>query len=383
MSLGCAAGLLSSGAIGDDHGRRRTFLAGALLLAPASMLAALAPDAPVLVIARVVQGLGGAAMLACSLGLISDAFLPGPARNRATGVWGASLGAGVAIGPLLAVGLGDLGGWRLSYWATAGAAVALAAAGRVVLSESRVPRPRPVDVAGTVLLGFGLAGLLAGLVEGRTGWGRPATIVLLIAGALLVASFLVAEHCQSEPMFDLALLRRPDFAGATAAALAAGAGVLALMNFVPTLLALSVVTALAARWLPVWITPRAQLIAGLVGVAAGQLALAGLSAGSPLGRLLPGLLLAGAANGVLNAALGRQAVAMGSGATNTARYIGSAVGIAVCAVIVNRAGTTGTAGLVSNWNLAALVTATFSLVGATAVLLARARPHATARISTP
>ena len=394
MSLGAAAGLLSSGAIGDDYGRRRTFLAGALLLAGSSVLGALAPTALALVVARVLQGLGGAAMLACGLGLIGQAFPEGPARARATGVWGAALGAGVAAGPILAAGLGVIGGWRLPYLLTALAAAAVATAGRMMLSESRAARPGRVDVAGALLLGLGLAAVLAGLVEGRAGWNRLPPIGLLVVGLALVV-----EHRIAHPMFDLALLRRVDFVGATVAALAAGAGILALSTVVPTLIerglgegavlasvvllawsATSVVTSLGARWLPPWVTPRAQLAGGLVGVAVGQLALAGLAPGSPVARLLPGLLVAGAANGVLNAALGRQAVAsvpaeraaMGGGVNNTARYVGSAIGIAVVTVLVTRAGAASkAAGVVSGWNVAVLVTAGFSLLGALAVLLAR------------
>lgn len=86
MSVGAAAGLMSSGAIGDDYGRRRTFLAGLLFLAGSSVLGALAPTALVLIIARILQGLGGAAILACSLGAIGHAFPDGPERGRATGV---------------------------------------------------------------------------------------------------------------------------------------------------------------------------------------------------------------------------------------------------------------------------------------------------------
>jgi Major Facilitator Superfamily len=223
----------------------------------------------------------------------------------------------------------------------------------------------------------------------------------VLVGPALVVVFVAVERRIANPMLDLALLRRPDFVGATVAALAAGAGVLALMSFVPTLIerglgggalvavaalfawsGLSAVTALGARWLPPSVSPRVQLVAGLVGCAAGQLALVGLTPGSSIGRLLPGLLVAGAANGVLNAALGRQAVAsvpadraaMGSGANNTARYLGSAIGITVVAVIVTGAGAaSGAVGLLSGWNVAALVTAGFSLLGALTVLLARER----------
>jgi hypothetical protein len=362
MSVGCAAGLLSSGALGDDYGRRRTFLTGALILAAGSLLGAWAPDALVLVLARVVQGLGGAAIVACSLGLIGNAYPDGPARARATGIWGAALGAGVAAGPFLALGLQAVAGWRLAYLATAVLAAVLAAAGRSVLAESFAARPRPVDVAGTVLLGLGMSTVLAGLVEGRTGWTRPATLDLLLLGAILVAGFVTVEHGGRHPMLDLGLLRRSDFVGALVAALATGAGVLSLTSFTPIIVegglagsalagvsamlawsGLSAITPLAARWLSARVAPRTQLVAGLLGCAAGQLALLGLRPGDHVVRLLPGLLVAGAANGVLNAALGRQAVssvpveraAMGSGANNTARYLGSAIGLALVTVTVS------------------------------------------------
>ncbi|MGH3913033.1 MAG: MFS transporter, partial [Pseudonocardiaceae bacterium] len=241
-----------------------------------------------------------------------------------------------------------------------------------------------------------------GLVEARTGWNQPPVIALLALGLALVVAFAAVERRIPHPMLDLALFRRPDFFGATVAALASGAGVLALMSLVPTVLeraldegallaavvllawsATSVVTALGARWLPARVSPRALLVGGLVGCAAGQLALIGLAPDSPIGRLLPGLLVAGAANGVLNAALGRQAVssvpadraAMGSGANNTARYVGSGIGITVVTVLLTRLGAApGADGLLSGWNVAVLLTTAFSLLGALAVLLARERP---------
>ncbi|NAE18343.1 MFS transporter, partial [Enterococcus hirae] len=130
--------------------------------------------------------------------------------------------------------------------------------------------------------------------------------------------------------------------------------------------------------------PRAQLIVGLAGMAAGQVAMAGLSAGDSAMHLVPGLLVGGAFNGVVNAALGRQALAsvpadraaMGGGANNTARYVGSATGITVVAIIVNGSGAPNPASTLSGWNLAAWVTAGFSLLGALVVLLARSAHNA-------
>jgi MFS family permease len=399
MSVGCAAGLLAGGALGDDYGRRRTFVVGAVILAAGSLLGVFASDAVVLVLARILQGLGGAAIVACSLGLIGNACPEGPDRARATGIWGAALGAGVAIGPFLALGMQTTTGWRSAYAVTAVLAAGLAAAGRWSLTESRAARPRPVDVAGTVLLAFGLSALLAGLVEGRSGWVRPATLGLLLLGTLLIAGFVAAEHRGPHPMLDLGLLRRPDFVGALVAALATGAGVLSITSYTPIIVerglagsplagvsamlawsGLSALTPLAARRLSARVTPRVQLAAGLAGCAAGQLALLDLHPGAPVVRLLPGLLVAGAANGVLNAALGRQAVssvpaaraAMGSGANNTARYVGSAIGLALVTLTVTGGGH-DRAAVLHGWNIAVLLTSAFSIVGALFVLLVRQR----------
>lgn len=314
-------------------------------------------------------------------------------------MWGAAVGAGVASGPILAAGLDAVGGWRLPYLLTALAAATLAASGRALLSESRATRPRPVDAVGALVLGLGLAAFMAGLVEDRMGWDQPPVIALLALGLALVVAFVAVERWISHPMLDLALLGRPDFLGATVAALASGAGVLALMSLVPTVLerglgeeallaavvllawsATSVVTALGARWLTM--SPRALLVGGLVACATGQLSVFGLDPGSPIGRLLPGMLVCGAANGVLNAALGRQAVAsvppgraaMGAGANNTARYVGAGIGITIVTVLLIRPGAApGVADLLSGWNVAVLVTTGFSLLGALIVLLTRER----------
>jgi hypothetical protein len=177
---------------------------------------------------------------------------------------------------------------RLAYGAIALAAAALAVAGRTLLSESRAARPHPVDAAGTLLIGLGLASFMAGLVEGRTGWNQPPVIALLALGLALVVAFVAVERRITHPMLDLALFGRADFVGATVASLASGLGVLALTSLVPTVLerglnegavlasvvllawsATSVVSALGVRWLLERVSPRAQLVIGLVWCAAG------------------------------------------------------------------------------------------------------------------
>lgn len=395
MSVGAASGLLASGALGDDYGRRRIFVAGALVLVGSSVIGALAPTALVLVVSRILQGLGGAAMIACGLGLIGHAFQAGRARARATGIWAAALGAGVALGPIVSAWLDMSGGWYSPYAASAAAALVVAVAGWLWLDESRADQPRSVDWAGTLLLGLGIAVLLAGLVEGRSGWERPLTVELIVGGLLLLGAFVAAERLNASPMLDLGLFRRPDFVGATIGAFAAGAGVLSQVSLVPLVLeramgigtltsafvllawsATSVFSAYGARWLPESLTPRMQLVCGLIGVAVAQLMLGWLSPGDSAVRLLPGMFLAGVANGVLNAALGHEAVssvpqgraAMGSGANNTARYVGSGMGLAVVTVLITHAGSVaGVDGLLAGWNEAVLVTTAFSLIGAAVV----------------
>jgi predicted MFS family arabinose efflux permease len=196
-------------------------------------------------------------------------------------------------------------------------------------------------------------------------------------------------------LLSLGLLRRPDFAAVTAAGAATGLGVIAAMSYTPTVLerglhsspllaslgiviwsGISVPVALLARRLR--IGGDAQLAAGLIGVAAGLALLTGLQPGDGIARLAPGLAIAGIGSGVLNAALGRQAVAsvpadragMGSGANNTARYLGSAVGVTVVSVLATHPQPDA---LLAGWNTAVLITAAFSLLGAVAVLVLRAR----------
>jgi MFS family permease len=394
MALGLVLGLLPTGAVGDDRGRRRMFRAGAGGLAVASVLGAVAPSTAWLVAARMGQGLAAGAVLSCSLGMVGHAFAAGPHRTRASGLWGAGLGSGMLAGPLLAGGLDAWAGWRGAYWLAAGLAAVLAWVARRV-PESRSVQRRPVDVPGLFLLGAALTALLVALVAMRTDRSHPSVVVLLAAGAGLGAAFVVVELRRQAPMLDPRLLRRPDFAAATVGALVTGGGVIALLSYLPTLvqrglghsalvaalvlLPWSVPTvagAALARLLPGAAHPRTHLVGGLLVVAAAQVLLAGVDTQTGLAHLVPGLLLAGAGNGVLNAALARQAVAsapdgrsgFGSGVNNTARYIGSALGVTV---VVALAGQTDPAALITGWNVAALVTAGFSVLGAVFVAVCR------------
>lgn len=396
MSVGLAAALLVAGAVADQVGRRRVFTAGLALLALGAVAAAVAGSTGVFLAGRLVEGIGGAAVLACSLGLISAAFPLGPARARAAAVWGAAVGAGTGLGGLLAVAVDTGSGWRGSYVVTAVLAVLLAVAARVLLLPAGPLTRRRIDLYGPLLLVAAVACLLTGLVQTRSAGGAGPVLLFLLAGAGLAVAFVLTERRVADPLVDLSLFRVPGFVAAAVGAFVTGASVVGVMSFLPTVLqralgesllavtlltlvwsAVSTVTALAVRAIPA-VDGRVLLAAGLGLSAAGLAALAVLGEGASAARLLPGLVVLGVGYGAANAALGRESVAhvpaeraaMGSGANNTARYLGAAIGVTLV-VLVTLSGTDG--GPTGGWNAAALGAAGFSLAGALAVLLIRPR----------
>lgn len=398
MPLGAAAGLLGAGALGDNHGRKRVFVAGLVLLVAASIMGALAPSTLLLILARLLQGLSSSAMLACGLGLIGQVFPSGHERAKAAGVWAAGLGAGVAVGPIIAAALLSLGGWRASYWVMAALAAPLAVVGQWLLPDTEAVGGRRVDYAGALVLMLGLTAFLSALTEARLGL-RPLVLWLLAAGVVLLAGFMWIEARSDNPILQLSLFRRADFVGATMGAFASGAGVLAIMTLVPTVLeqslgvspllaavvlvawsAMTAVTALAAQHLHAGLRPRTLLFTSMAGCGLGQLLLLLIHPAGGVLRALPGLFLAGVSNGFLNAALGHQAVqsvphhrtAMGSAANNTARYLGSAIGITTAAILIaHGAEKGGASGLFEGWHQALLVSVAFTAVGAATVYFAR------------
>lgn len=396
MSVGLAAALLTAGVLADDLGRRRVFSGGLVVVGLGAVLVALAGSPAVVIAGRLLQGVGGAAVLACALGLIGHAFPLGAERSRAAAVWGASVGAGTGLGGLVTVALDHGEGWRTTYWVTAAAAVVLAAVARRVLAESGGRADRRVDVAGIVLLAGGISTLLAGLVQSRGGWDQPAVLVLLAVGVLLLAAFVPAELRQRAPMVDLRLFRSPGFLAATVGAFITGATVVGLSSYVPTVLqrglgeslltatllvfvwsAVSTVTALAVRLVP-GVDGRVLLALALAVCGVGLGGYAVLGDGASGARLLPGLVVLGIGYGAANAALGREAVAhvpparaaMGSGANNTARYLGAALGVTVVVLVV---GVGTPAQLLAGWDRAALGGAVLALLGALLVALIRPR----------
>ena len=390
MSLGLAATLLTVGALADDLGRRRVLAISSALLAVFSALAATAPSIGVLVAARILQGAAGAGIVAASLGAIGHAFPTGHRRTLATSVWGSAVGAGIAIGPLGAGALSASVGWRSSYWLQAIAAAALVpAAAR--LQESRSSTRRALDLSGAGVLAAAMACLTAGLIEGRGSWSAPSTIVPLAAGVALVVVFAAIEVRKREPMLELGRFTHPPFLASLSGALFTGLAVIGLMSFTPLLLqrglhvsvigsagvlavwsGTSMTVALATRRLFGRRGAASVLALGFAISAVGEFALAGLGLDSSWTRVLPGLAIIGIGSGLVNASLGRLAVesvpreraGMGSGANNTARYLGGAAGIALVVALVTGHGGAGASALLAGWNTAVVVCGALCVVAA-------------------
>ncbi|MBB4121344.1 MFS transporter [Martelella radicis] len=384
MPLGAAVGLLTAGALGDSRGRRETFLGGLWLTALSSVVTALAPNATVLIIGRVVQGLGSAGIMACGLGLIGQVFV-GERRKAAAAVWAAALGTGVAAGPIIASLMLFIGGWRADHVLIAVVSAVLGALAMKPLPKTAGDNAR-IDILGSLLLMAGLGALLSAMTEIRFGLTVMVS-ALLVASVAFLSAFVVLERRVDNPIIQLELFRRTDFVGATIAAFASGAGVLALMTMVPTmleraygmspltaavvLLAWSGITAISpftARFLPAAWSSRSRVLMAMAGCLAGQLLMLLLAADAFWGLVLPGLFVAGISNGILNGALGHASVesvpaeraAMGSAANNTARYLGSSIGIAISSVLISAAGSEG---LFFGWYGSVLATSFFSAAG--------------------
>lgn len=352
MSVGLAGALLVAGSLADDLGRRRIFLAGLGVFAAGGFLGAFAPSVAVLSVARGAQGVGGAAVLASALSLIAHAHPPGPARVHATGIWGASLGAGIAIGPLGGALIAEVGSWRTAYAALGLLSLAALVPARR-LAESRAAERKPLDPAGAGLLAAGLTALTAGVVQGNaTDWASAAPVLVL--SGVLVAAFAVWELRSAGPLFDVRLMARPAFTGALLGSFVLGVAVLAFMSYAMTFMhtalgtsvlaatawalpwsGLSFVVSIRARALGRFLSPRVQTVLGLVVCAVALLAMRGLDDGSGAAHLVPGFAILGVGTGLLNAALAQAAVSvvepsrsgMGAGANNTARYLGAALGV--------------------------------------------------------
>jgi EmrB/QacA subfamily drug resistance transporter len=359
-ALGLATCVLTAGSIADLYGRKRVFITGIVLFTAASAACGVANDALFLIIARGVQGLGGAMMFATALALLSQEF-HGRERGTAFGVWGATIGAAVAIGPLAGGMLTSWLSWRWIFLVNIpiGAGAVLLAMRQV--RESSDPQHSRLDPVGLVTLTGWLFCLILALIEGnRRGWSSAMILSLLAAAAVLFALFLVSQARGGTTMVDLSLFKRPAFVGAQVTAFAISSSMFAMflyltlyiqdilglsplqtgLRFLPLSLVSFFAAPLAGR-LSARLPIRALLGVGLALNAVALWLMSRVSVGSHWTVLLPGFIVGGIGIGMVNPPLASTAIStvrqeragMASGINNTFRQIGIATGIAALGAI--------------------------------------------------
>jgi len=354
-SLLLATVVLNAGSLGDLLGRKRVFLTGVVLFTLASAACGAATSPLFLNLARGAQGIGGAIMFAVSLALLTQEF-HGRERGTAFGIWGATIGAAVAIGPLVGGVLTEWAGWRWIFFVNIPIGALCLLFGMRVLVESRDENHAGIDVPGQVLLSAGLFALVLGLLRGNAwGWSSGRVVGLLAGSVAALAAFAIVELRQPNPMFDVRLFRVPAFTGAQVVAFSISSAMFAQFLYITLylqnillysplqaglrFLPLSVISFFAA---PVSgrlvgrIPVRFVMGIGMALVTLGLYLMYGVHDSSGWATLLPGFLVGGIGIGMVNPALATTAVSvvppqragMAAGVNNTFRQVGIATGIA-------------------------------------------------------
>jgi EmrB/QacA subfamily drug resistance transporter len=354
-ALTLAALLLTTGSLADRFGRRLAFAVGLALFSVSSLLCGLSSTPLFLILARGAQGIGGATMFATSLALVAHAFR-GRERGVAFGVVGAIIGIAVSVGPIVGGALTTGLSWRWIFLVNVPIGVAAIAVTLRKVDESRDPTAPRVDWAGFATFSGALAALVYGLIRSaEKGWGSTVVVSCLIGAAVLMAAFVLIEWRTREPMFDLALLRKPAFAGASIAAFSLSASLFALLLYIVLYLqdilgisaldtgvrllvlsagifVVSAISGRASQHVPV----RFLIAPGLACVGVALLLMRGLTLSSDWTHFIPGFILAGIGVGLVNPPLATTAVGvveprrsgMASGINSTFRQVGIATGIA-------------------------------------------------------
>lgn len=358
-NIAYAAGLLTAGRFADVNGRKRSFLRGLALFSIGSVLCGLAPNAMLLVLARVVQALGGAQLTPASLALVLPEF-PVEKRTVAIGIWGAVGGLAAAVGPSAGGVLVDWLNWRALFFINVPFCIFTLIVGGKILHESKdLNATKHVDLIGTALGFPGVALVTLAITQSSDwGWGDNRTLGALIIGFILLALFVQRCNTVTDPLLDLSLLKMPFVVAANLSGLFFSIGFLgmwllntqwlqAVWNYSPAMSGLAIapgpITAaifaapmgrLAVQW-----GHAKVLMVGALCLAFGTAMFSFTIDTTPnyVGGLLPWMILTGFGVGCSMSTLSSAAsaflpparFAMGSALNTTMRQIGSALGAAL------------------------------------------------------
>ncbi len=355
--------LLLGGRAADLLGRRRVFVWGLVLFALASLAGGMTDSRTLLIVARLVQGLGGAVIAPASLSILTTTFTEPKERNRAVGIWGAMGGAGGSAGVLLGGVLTQIS-WRWVLFINVPIGLIAALAAARLISESRNPNAtRNFDLAGALSATIGLTLLVLGIVRTDTsGWGNLETLILIGAGVALLAAFLLNEgRIAKAPLVPLRLFRSRALSAANVIIFLTGGSTFGMwfffslylqdvrhysplhtgLIFLPITLAIMIGSFLVSK-ITLRVGPKRLLVIGMLMLSGGLLLFSKIGVSSTyVGQMLAPGLLTGfgiplafipsaitATSGVKPSEAG-----LASGVVNTSRMFGGALGLAVLATL--------------------------------------------------
>ncbi len=356
--------LVIAGRTSDRLGSRRVFFVGLAVFCAGSALCGLAPSVPLLVLGRVVQGCGAAAVLPSSLGLLLES-VPVERRSQVVALWGGVGALAVATGPTVGAALVGTAGWRWVFYVNLPiGAVAWLVGRRVLPGRAAVPSGATPDYAGVVLVSGGLASLVLAISEGPTwGWSSGRVIAGFAASVVLGTAFLVRSGRHPEPVLDLHLFSARSFTVANGATLLYAMGFFAML--LGNILFLTSVWDYSILRAGLAVTPGPLVVAAVSGPAGRLAARVGFRAvlvvgfalfagglcwyatrvgvhSDYVGQWLPATLVTGLGIGLTFPVLSAAAVsslhqarfAVGSAVNQTARQVGGALGVALLVVIL-------------------------------------------------
>lgn len=353
--------LLLGGRLADRWGRRRMLQTGLALFAASSLVAGITGDVATLIGARGVQGLGASLITPAALSILMSSFAPGPARNKALGIWGSLTGIASVFGVLLGGVITDGPGWRWIFWINVPIGLAAVVLAVRVLPESR-GIVRRFDALGAVLLTSGLLLLIHTIDEAvDAGWTSGSSLVGFAAAMALLVGFVVREWVTASPLLPLGIFRLRRLRQANLASFAVMGAVTTLFFFASLFmqqvlqltpmqtglayvpLATSVAAAAGAASVLVGrLRPRLVLAVGLVATATALVMLSRLTADADyVTDLLPAFLLVGVGLGLAFVPLSVMALdgvtesdsGMAAGLISTSQEAGGAVGLALASTV--------------------------------------------------
>ncbi|HXP36397.1 MAG TPA: MFS transporter [Solirubrobacteraceae bacterium] len=356
-TLVLASLLMLSGSMADRLGRKRVFSLGLILFTLGSLLCSVAPSLELLVVFRMVQAVGGSMLNPVAMSIIRNVFTDARERAQAIGVWGATVGISLALGPVVGGALVESAGWRSIFWINIPVGLAALALTRRFVPESRAPQPRRLDAVGQALVIALFGSLTYAIIEGpKAGWLSAQSIAMFAVALLALVALLAYERRRREPLLELRFFRSVPFSGASVIAICAFAalggflflntlylqevrGLSALEAGLCTLpiAAMTLIFAPLSGRLVGRRGPRLSLLAGGIGITLGAALLTGLGAHTSIPSLIPAYVIFGIGFGTINPPITNTAVlgmppaqaGVAAAVASTSRQLGQTLGIAV------------------------------------------------------